>query len=61
MESEVQNPKPVLSKAEGSKIPAAAPRIDLRDKVTGGAQYNGKRPVLFFILLGDIELSNLEH
>jgi hypothetical protein len=33
----------------------------LRDKVTGRAQYNGKRPVLFFILLGDIELLNLEH
>jgi hypothetical protein len=52
MESEVQNPKPVLSKAEGSKIPAAAPRIDLRDKVTGRAKYNGKRACPFLHPVG---------
>ncbi|HEX2930838.1 MAG TPA: molybdopterin cofactor-binding domain-containing protein, partial [Candidatus Binatia bacterium] len=39
MESRIDDRKTVLSKAEGSKIPAAAPRIDLRDKVTGKAQY----------------------
>ncbi len=42
MESKIQNRKPVLSNAEGSKIKnssQAAPRIDLKDKVTGQAQY----------------------
>src|SRR4030095_7273038 len=42
MESKMQNRKPVLSNAEGSKIKnssRAAPRIDLKDKVTGQAQY----------------------
>jgi CO/xanthine dehydrogenase Mo-binding subunit len=39
MESKVQNRKPVLSNAEGSKILDLAPRIDLKDKVTGQAQY----------------------
>src|SRR5437867_3924252 len=42
MESKIQNRKPVLSTAEGSKIKnssQAAPRIDLKDKVTGQAQY----------------------
>jgi len=38
MESKIQNQKPVLSKVEGSKIPPA-PRIDLKDKVTGQAQF----------------------
>lgn len=39
MESKIQNLKPALSKVEASSIHAAPPRIDMRDKVTGAAQY----------------------
>ena len=39
MESKTQNLKPVLSNSAGSKIPDPAPRIDLKDKVTGRAEY----------------------
>ena len=60
MESEIENPKPALSKVEGSKIPLA-PRIDMRDKVTGAAQYVEDLPDLPHTAFGAALLSPYSH
>ncbi len=61
MESKIQNRKPVLSAADGSKIPDAAPRIDLKDKVTGRAQYVEDLPDLPNTAYGATLLSPYSH
>src|SRR4026207_1909659 len=61
MESKIQNRKPVLSAADGSKIPDAAPRIDLQDKVTGRAQYVEDLPDLPNTAFGAVLLSPYSH
>src|SRR6266498_1390041 len=64
MESKIQNRKPVLSNAEGSKIKnssQAAPRIDLKDKVTGQAQYVEDLPDLPNTAYGAMLLSPYSH
>ena len=64
MESKIQNRKPVLSNAEGSKIQSVshvAPRIDLRDKVTGQAQYVEDLPDLPHTAYGAMLLSPYSH
>jgi CO/xanthine dehydrogenase Mo-binding subunit len=64
MESKIQNRKPVLSNAEGSKIKnssQAAPRIDLKDKVTGQAQYVEDLPDLPNTAYGATLLSPYSH
>ncbi len=61
MESKIQNRKPVLSAADGSKIPEAAPRIDLKDKVTGQAQYVEDLPDLPNTAYGATLLSPYSH
>ena len=61
MESKLQNRKPVLSAADGSKIPDAAPRIDLKDKVTGRAQYVEDLPDLPNTAYGATLLSPYSH
>ena len=61
MQSKIENPKPVLSKVEGSKISGAAPRIDLKDKVTGQAQYVEDLPDLPNTAYGATLLSPYSH
>ena len=61
MQSKIENPKPVLSKVEGSKISDAAPRIDLKDKVTGRAQYVEDLPDLPNTAYGATLLSPYSH
>src|SRR5947207_15629868 len=62
MQSKIENPKPILSKVEGSKIPDThAPRIDLKDKVTGGAQYIEDLPDLPQTAYGATLLSPYSH
>jgi CO/xanthine dehydrogenase Mo-binding subunit len=61
MESKIQNRKPVLSNAEGSKIPDVAPRIDLKDKVTGQALYVEDLPDLPNTAYGATLLSPYSH
>jgi CO/xanthine dehydrogenase Mo-binding subunit len=61
MQSKIENPKPVLSKVEGSKISGAAPRIDLKDKVTGRAQYVEDLPDLPNTAYGATLLSPYSH
>jgi CO/xanthine dehydrogenase Mo-binding subunit len=61
MESKIQNRKPVLTNAEGSKGSGFAPRIDLRDKVTGQAQYVEDLPDLPNTAYGAALLSPYSH
>jgi CO/xanthine dehydrogenase Mo-binding subunit len=62
MQSKIENPKPILSKVEGSKIPDThAPRIDLKDKVTGRAQYVEDLPDLPNTAYGATLLSPYSH
>ena len=62
MQSRIENPKPILSKVEGSKIPDThAPRIDLKDKVTGRAQYVEDLPDLPNTAYGATLLSPYSH
>jgi CO/xanthine dehydrogenase Mo-binding subunit len=61
MESKIQNREPVLSKVEGSKIPDAPPRIDLKGKVTGRAQYVEDLPDLPHTVYGAPLLSPYSH
>jgi CO/xanthine dehydrogenase Mo-binding subunit len=69
MESKIENPKPILSpstplrmnSAEGSKISGLAPRIDLKDKVTGQAQYVDDLPDLPMAAYGATLLSPYSH
>jgi 2-furoyl-CoA dehydrogenase large subunit len=60
MESKVQNQKPILGNAESSKI-SHAPRIDLRDKVTGLALYVEDLPDLPNTAYGATLLSPYSH
>ncbi len=60
MESKVQNQKPSLGNAESSKI-SHAPRIDLRDKVTGQALYVEDLPDLPNTAYGATLLSPYSH
>src|SRR6266508_3719312 len=61
MESKIENQQPVLSNAEGSKISDALPRIDLKDKVTGQAQYIEDLPDLPTTAYGAPLLSPYSH
>ncbi len=61
MQSKIENPKPVLSNAEGSKISGTAPRIDLKDKVTGRALYVEDLPDLPNTAYGATLLSPYSH
>jgi len=61
MEAKIENQKPILSSAEDSKITAALPRIDLRDKVTGRAQYVEDLPDLPNTAYGAMLLSPYSH
>src|SRR6266508_355188 len=61
MESKIENQKPVLSNAEGSKITDALPRIDLKDKVTGRAEYVEDLPDLPNTAYGATLLSPYSH
>ena len=63
MESNIENPKPFPSEDEGSRIgvPSPAPRIDLRDKVTGRAQYIEDMPDLPNTAYGAPLLSPYSH
>src|SRR5690242_14182622 len=69
MESKIPNPKPVLSPStslrvnsvEGSRIPDAPPRIDMKDKVTGRAQYVEDLPDLPRTIYGAPLLSPYSH
>ena len=62
MQSKIENPKPILSKVEGSKIPDThRPRIDLKDKVTGRAQYVEDLPDLPNTVYGATLLSPYSH
>ncbi len=60
MESRIENPKGVLTEVEGSKF-SAQPRIDLRDKVTGQAQYIEDLPDLPLTAYGATLLSPYSH
>src|SRR6266576_4167601 len=61
MQSKIENPKPVLSNAEGSKISGTAPRIDLKDTVTGRALYVEDLPDLPNTAYGATLLSLYSH
>jgi CO/xanthine dehydrogenase Mo-binding subunit len=60
LESRIENPKGVLTEVEGSKF-SAQPRIDLRDKVTGQAQYIEDLPDLPLTAYGATLLSPYSH
>lgn len=60
MESKIQNLKPSLSNIEGSEV-TLAPRIDMRDKVTGAALYVEDLPDLPGTAFGAVLLSPYSH
>ena len=61
MESKIQNRKAVISTAADAKSTGAAPRIDLKDKVTGRAQYVEDLPDLPNTAYGAMLLSPYSH
>ena len=61
MESRSENPQPVMGKAEEGKTLKALPRIDLKDKVTGQAQYVEDLPDLPNTAYGATLLSPYSH
>src|SRR5258705_3801096 len=61
MESRSENPQPVMGKAEEGKTLKALPRIDLKDKVTGQAQYIEDLPDLPNTAYGAMLLSPYSH
>jgi CO/xanthine dehydrogenase Mo-binding subunit len=61
MESRSENPQPVMGKAEEGKTLKALPRIDLKDKVTGQAQYIEDLPDLPNTAYGATLLSPYSH
>jgi CO/xanthine dehydrogenase Mo-binding subunit len=61
MESKMQNREAVISTAAGAKSTGAAPRIDLKDKVTGRAQYVEDLPDLPNTAYGAMLLSPYSH